>query len=374
MKLCQIVPSLEERHGGPSRSVHALAATLAQAGHDVELLSTESGPAREQLEGRLRVRNFPRDWPLRLGRSTGLRAALRADDSDIIHHHSVWLRTVHYAHCAARRKNTPFVISPRGMFSAWAWHHRGWRKKLARTFIHPGAFTDVAGWHATSAEEGKEIQALGFRQPVCVAPNGIEQPSFTELAQAGSYWNSVCPTVGQRPVALFYSRFHQKKRVLELIDLWLEHGPRDWLLLMVGIPQDYTPKELEAYVMRASGAGRVLAYDGADQLPPYAVASLFLLPSHNENFGLVIAEAMAHGAPVIVTDTTPWSEVNTDGRGWCVRWEDYPSALRAATAEGPHRLRERGSRAQAWVVREFSSEKSAQTLSAFYAKLKGGHA
>ncbi len=175
-------------------------------------------------------------------------------------------------------------------------------------------------------------------------------------------------------MALFYSRFHEKKRIIELIDLWLEHGPRDWLLLLVGIPQTYTAAMLERYVMRQSGAGRVQAFDGTNQPPPYSVASLFLLPSHNENFGLVVAEAMAHGVAALVTDTTPWRAINSDNLGWCVPWEDYATALQAAAAETPAALRDRGAQARDWVLREFSWDKSAHKLAAFYAQLRAGSA
>ena len=371
MRLTQIVPSLEARYGGPSRSVLALSGALARSGHDVELLATEPGDGEERADGPLRVRIFHRDWPPRLCPSAGLRTALRSGTADIIHHHSLWLRTLHYAHRAALARGAKLVISPRGMMSRWAWRHRDWRKKIARAFVHPGALDAAHGWHATSEEEAGEIRALGFKQPVCIAPNAVDTPDFSESARAAAHWHTACPAVSQRPVALFYSRFHQKKRVLELIDLWLEHGPRDWLLLLVGIPQDYTPELLEHYVQRNSGAGRVQAFAGVGRPAPYPVASLFLLPSHNENFGLVVAEAMAHGVPALVTDTTPWRALNTDDRGWCVPWPDYAAALRAATAEGPARLRARGARARDWVLSEYAWDKSARALTAFYAQLQG---
>jgi glycosyltransferase involved in cell wall biosynthesis len=171
-------------------------------------------------------------------------------------------------------------------------------------------------------------------------------------------------------VALFYSRFHQKKRLLELIDAWLEFGPSDWLLLLVGIPEDYSPKMIEDYVLRSSQAGRVRAYDGAGHPPPYAIASLFLLPSHGENFGLSIAEALANGVPALVTDTTPWSGLNTTGAGWCVPWSEYGQMLRSATSESPDSLRRRGSVAREWVLREFSWDKSARVLLEFYSGLR----
>ena len=372
MKVCQIVPSLEARHGGPSRSVYALSLAFARAGHEVQLLATEPGPASERAEGTLQVRIFPRDWPNRFCPSAGLRARLRTTCADVIHHHSIWLRTLHYAHLASFAGGARFVVSPRGMMSHWAWRHHDWRKKIARAFVHPGAFEAVHGWHATSEDEAGEIRALGFKQPICVAPNGVSEPAFADLADAAAHWNTACPAVSQRPVALFYSRLHQKKRVIELIDLWLEHGPRDWLLLIVGIPEDYTPAMLERYVMRASGAGRVRAFAGVDRPPPYAVASLFLLPSHSENFGLVVAEAMAHGVPALVTDSTPWAAVNAARAGWCVPWIDYARALQAATAEGVNGLRLRGKCAREWVLREYSWDRSARKLAEFYQQLPKG--
>jgi glycosyltransferase involved in cell wall biosynthesis len=107
-----------------------------------------------------------------------------------------------------------------------------------------------------------------------------------------------------------------------------------------------------------------------DHPEPYGIASLFLLPSHSENFGLSIAEALAHGVPALVTDTTPWAGLNTTGAGWCVPWSDYPATLVAATAEGPEKLRARGAAARAWVAAEYSWEKPARALGAFYETLK----
>ncbi len=369
MRLTHIVPSLEAQYGGPSRSVLALSSALARDGHDVELLATAPGPGESHAVGPLQVRNFPRGWPGRICPSAGLAQALRSRQTAIIHHHSLWLRTLHYAHQTALAQGAKLVVSPRGMMSRWAWRHHGWKKKLARALIHPRALEAVHGWHATSSEEADEIRALGFAQPVCVAPNGVDAPDPAEVAAAAAHWQAACPAVTKRPVALFYSRFHQKKRIIELIDLWLEHGPRDWLLLLVGIPQTYTAAMLEAYVMRQSGAGRVQAFDGTGRPPPYPVASLFLLPSHNENFGLVVAEAMAHGVPALVTDSTPWRDLNSDDLGWCVPWNDYSRALVTATSETPTALHNRGNRARDWVLREFSWDKSARTLAAFYTEL-----
>ena len=372
MKICQLIASLEEQYGGPSRSVLSLSTALAELGHDVDLLATHPTTPSTRTAGSLRVNVFQRGWPQQLSPSAALRAHLAKATPAVIHNHGLWLRPLHYAHHRAAALGAPLVISPRGMMSPWAWHHRGPQKRIARRFIHPGALEAAAGWHATSSEEAEDIRALGHRQPVCIAPNGVHAPTAAEIEASAAYWHQVCPATTQRPTAVFYSRFHRKKRVLELIDLWIQRAPPDSLLLMVGIPEDYTPEEIEAYAMRASGGGRVRAFLGVGVPAPYGVASVFLLPSHSENFGLVVAEAMAHGVPAIVTDATPWSMLNSTGHGWCVPWESYGDALVAALSEGPAHLRARGARARDWALAEFSWEKSAATLAAFYTQLQSG--
>ena len=110
-------------------------------------------------------------------------------------------------------------------------------------------------------------------------------------------------------------------------------------------------------------------HDGTTAPPPYAIASLFLLQSHNENFGLAIADALAHGVPAVVTDTTPWQALGDGPRGWCVPWESYADAVREATRMTAGELAARGRAARAWVLAEFSWDRSAQRLAEFYATL-----
>jgi glycosyltransferase involved in cell wall biosynthesis len=370
MRIAQIVPSLEEKHGGPSKSVRRLAATLSRFGHEVDLLATRPGNETAATEdGRLRVLQFRRDRPEFLCASADLQDHLRQHAYDCLHHHALWLRTLHYACRAAHTTGARLVISPRGMLSDWSWRHRRWKKWLAARLVHPGAFAQAQGWHATSAAEADDIRRRGFAQPVCVAPNGVEVPSAEELTRAHEVWTQLCPAVAERPVAVFYSRFHRKKRLLELIDLWIDVAPKEWLLLVAGIPQEYTVESLTAYVQRRSAQERIVVFDGSDRPPPYGVASLFLLPSHSENFGMVVAEAMAWGVPVLVTDSTPWAELSEQNAGWCVPWENYGPALRQAIAESTDRLEQRGARARDWVLARFSWEQAVRPLTEFYARL-----
>ncbi len=375
MRVCHIVPSLEERHGGPSKSVRALANHIAVAGDTVELLATEEviGSFRPATTDRATIQVFPRIAPRWLSRSPALQQYLRTTSFDCVHHHSLWLLPLRYAAEAAHQHEAPLVISPRGMMSGWAWRHRRWRKSLAEVFVHPGAFAQAAGWHATSPEEAVDIRALGFTQPVCVSPNGVALPDETTLSSARAAWWQLCPATRSRPVALFYSRLHRKKRVRELIDLWLSAPRGDWLLLISGLTEEYSADILAAEVAARGATDKIAVVDSAGHPPPYAIASLFVLPSHSENFGLVIAEALAAGVPALVTNTTPWSGLAGNASGWCVAWEKFSEALAQAIATRPGDLQAMGRRGREWVGRDYSWTKAAGLLHEFYHHLVHEH-
>ena len=122
IRVAHIVPSLEARHGGPSQSVRALANHLADAGDQVDLLTTFApGDSAMQSAGdRATIRAFPRTAPRFLCPSPALRDHVLGASFDCVHHHSLWLRTLAYAASAARRQGRPLVISPRSMMSDWA--------------------------------------------------------------------------------------------------------------------------------------------------------------------------------------------------------------------------------------------------------------
>lgn len=370
MRVCHIVPSLEDRHGGPSKSVRALANHLVRPDVSVDLLSTlgDGQPAPASADESTLL-TFARESPRWLCRSSGLNRHLATTDYDLVHNHALWLLTLRYASAAAQRTRAPLVISPRGMLSGWAYEHRRWRKRIAELFVHPGAFGAAAGWHATSSEEADDIRRLGFTQPICVAPNGVPIPDAAELGAQRAAWLQMSPTLAGRRVALFYSRFHRKKRLRELFDLWTSLPRGDWVLLLVGVEEDYSTAAIAQWIEAAGATNSVLVFNGANQPPPYGVADLFLLPSHSENFGLVIAEALAAGVPALVTDTTPWKRLREVDSGDCIPWANYSSVLERALARAPAELAAQGARGRVWAARDFSWTGAARQLHDFYRQL-----
>jgi glycosyltransferase involved in cell wall biosynthesis len=275
-----------------------------------------------------------------------------------------------YAVRAAHARRVPLVISPRGMLAPWSLRRSRWKKLLAGRLIHPDAFQSAAAWHATSQREAEDIQSLGFQQPVCVAPNGIEPPAM-DPTLARAHYLRVAPELAGKRVLLFYSRFHSKKRIKELLADFAPISGRqpEWHLLCVGIPEEYSVDDLRAAAAGLGLASRTTFLDGRDAPKPYAVAHLFALPTHDENFGRVIAEALAWGVPVITTTGTPWEQLNTIGAGRWVEIAAFAQELEGLMARPLDELRVAGERGRTWVVEEFDWARIAKTLRGFYERL-----
>ena len=369
MNILHVASSLAADQGGPSRSIPGLAAAQGRQGNDVVLACAD---LEHQISAGapMKIQAFKRGWPTAIGRSPELARFMRDSLCEVVHHHGLWHRALHYSRQKSRHDNVPLVLAPRGMMMPWAWRHHARRKRFARRFIHHRAFEECHGWHATSRDEADTIKRLGFTQPICIAPNGVNIPTPTERDIAREHWQQREPLLTERRSALFYSRFHSKKRVIECIDLWREVAPPDWLLLMVGIPDQFTAAELSAYALRSGAKDRVRIFDGTKQPPPYCATELLLFPSHSENFGLVVPEALAHGIPAVVTTGSPWEELNSTRSGWWGNWDELAPHLRRMLQHSPEELRAMGEQGCEWVSREYGWDKIAATLTEFYSELR----
>lgn len=107
---------------------------------------------------------------------------------------------------------------------------------------------------------------------------------------------------------------------------------------------------------------------GEDKNALYRSASLFILPSHSENFGIVVAEALAHGVPVMASTGTPWEQVVTERCGWWISIDEasLEACLRQALSQDPTTLRAMGENGRLWMRRDFSWESIANRIVSLY--------
>lgn len=206
----------------------------------------------------------------------------------------------------------------------------------------------AACFHATAESEFLDIRRSGFTQPVCIIPCGVHVPDNRGRRSGG------------RRRLLFLARVHPKKGVDNLLRAWQVVGRKfpDWELLVVGPDNEGYTGEMQTLaadlgLARVSFLGGLY---GEAKLQAYRDADLYVLPSHSENFGITVAEALAAGTPVIVTRGTPWEGVMTHGAGWWIEVgvEPLVACLEEALAASPERLESMGQVGRVWMKRDFS--------------------
>ena len=355
----------------------ALAEALARVGRRVELL-TRAGPdgARPELApdpALVPTHAIPvgpgsrrgRDFAFARALSATLRARLGQGGVQAVHDAGLWLPANHAAATEARRAGVPFVASPWGMLEPSALGYRAWRKALAWRLFQRRDLAGAALLHAISEMEAETFRGAGLANAVAVAPNGVDFPPALPLR----------PMTSAPPrTALFLSRLHPKKGLADLAAAWREARPAGWRMLVAGPDESGHRAEIEATV-RSLGMANEWEFagpvDSARKWELYAAADLFVLPTHSENFGLVVAEALAAGCPVLTTRRAPWPGLLDHACGWWIDpgWETLASALREACALTDSARRAMGARGAEWVRREFTWESAATTLAAAYDRL-----
>ena len=143
-----------------------------------------------------------------------------------------------------------------------------------------------------------------------------------------------------------------------------------WELRVVGPEEDGYLARMQALATQLS-LERIEFSDpayGEDKLRAFRRASLFVLPTYSENFGMAVAEALAVGTPVVVTQGAPWAGLVEHGAGWWIALGLDPlvACLEHALSTSPQRLAEMGRAGHRWMQRDFSWQRIGHQFLATY--------
>ena len=362
------------RYGGPIFAVHGLCRSLRERGHDVDVLTTnvdgdsESGVPLQTpvpLEG-VTLRYFPvttLPFARRLYLSLAMRRWLRlhAQDYDLVHLHSVFLAPTAMAARAARQHNVPYVVSPRGMLVPELIDRKsGTIKRLWMSAVERRTFADAAAIHFTARQEWDD--AIRTRIPLpapFVVPNGTELPEVPTTSQRGG-------------TILFLGRINWKKGIDLLIDA-MALLP-DFRLIVAGNDEESLLAGLRAQATRYGTLERIEfagPVSGLAKQRLLETSAALVLPSHSENFGNVVLEAMAAATPVIVSPEVGLaSEVTAAEAGLVV--DRDPASLATAIRQllrDPADAARMGRNGRAAVERRFTWERVAAEMEQHYAGL-----
>jgi glycosyltransferase involved in cell wall biosynthesis len=349
MKLVHVVPHIDQEAAGPSYSVPRLCQSLAACGIDVH-----------------------KQWPIlkRFAISSSFTRALirKAQAVDVVHNHSLWSMVNVAAGWVVPGRHAKLVTSPRGTLSAYAMGRSRWLKRLLWP-LQRRALAKADMLHATSESELQEIRALGLKAPVVLLPNGIDLPDLprVEVAQESD-----------TRTLLYLGRIHPIKGLDRLLQAWAQVQAKhpQWRLLIAGRGETIHEKAVKA--MALSLALQRVEFIGpmysSAKAAAYFSADLFVLPTHSENFGMVVAEALVHGCPAVVSRGAPWAGLESENCGW---WVDnsvasLSVALDVAMQLPSDQLVAMGLRGRAWMERDFGWAAIGQKMDATYRWLLNG--
>lgn len=323
MNVVHTVASIAKKNGGPSRSVTALCDALSQLnGIGVNLLTQQyRNQAEVELPEDVRI-NIERvrsnsSFLLRSGVyfRNSLKRVVNENKPQILNDHGMWLPTNHFVSVLSKKMNIKRVVHPRGMIQPWARSYKGNKKALAYWLYQRQDLLDANMFVATSDLEAENIRKCNLKQPIAVLPNGVDiklDSSFPDTLNKESKTDRTL---------LFLSRVHPVKGILNLLDAWKIVKANGWKLIIAGPDEEdhlsdvvKRIKDLDLF----STVEVIGEVEGEIKSRLYKEADLFILPSYSENFGLVVAEALAYGVPVITTTGTPWSQLPNQNCGWYV--------------------------------------------------------
>ena len=370
LKQLHFVPDIALSSGGLGLAALRFGEAVAKAGASVTLFST-SGPNQTLLKPVKNVDNFDSVDYLLSGSFAQrmIQHWSRIDEycarcrPDVIHLHGVWLPFLVIAARVAHKRGIPYIISPHGSFEPWALNQKQLKKSIALMTYQGMVNRGAAMFFATAQQEVDNIHRLGLTQPIAVIPNGVDVSSPVPPLSS----------VGKR-VILFLSRIHPKKGLLDLVEAWAEVRDPTWRIVIAGPDENGHQSEVQAAIAArglASDFEFVGLVDGVRKSECFQNAELFILPTYSENFGIAVAEALAHELPVITTTGAPWEDLVAFKCGWWVApgVATISAALRTAMHTDVTELRLMGQRGRQLVIQKYSWDKIGQNALSVYLSL-----
>ena len=348
MKVLTFMVSLDLNYGGPARSVPMLVKGLALEGVDVTLMTIRTKNmnlhALDGVNAKLKI--------LEKGFSANeLEEYVLKEKFEIIQLQSLWNIEYHTLAKIAQKHCVPYIVTPRGMLEPWSLSQKKWKKKLALMLYQMKDLQKAACIFTTAEMEAQHVRELGVNVPMSVIPNGIETEGYPCRANNNEVKKQV----------LFLSRIHEKKGIEFLLEAWkmIHDTYPEWILRIVGNGEEGYINSLKDKVKALELEACVQISDpvfGKVKVQLYQSSSLFCLPSYSENFGMVIAEAMSCGVPVITTTNCPWKILNETNTGWCIDLsvDNLEKTLREVLSKTPVDLYEMGQRASKLVNDNFN--------------------
>ncbi|MFN2477042.1 MAG: glycosyltransferase [Chthoniobacterales bacterium] len=328
MRILRAIRSVNPAIGGPVESVKQSSRALMALGHAVEVVSLD-GPEDSWVQSHLVPLHALGPGHGTYGYAPAFVPWVRehAANYDAVIIHGVWQYNSFGVWWALRRIRTPYYVFPHGMLDPW-FKRTYPLKHLKKLAYWPWAeyrvLRDARAVLFTSDEERRLArESFGlYRCNERVVNYGTAAPEV-DLTVAREEFFDLNPALRGKRIFLFLSRLHEKKGCDLLVEAFA-HVCRSQAtgesihLVMAGPPADEAYlRELQARVTNSAPVTFCGMLTGNMKWGAFAAADVFVLPSHQENFGISVVEALACGVPVLISDCVNiWREIAGDDAGF----------------------------------------------------------
>lgn len=370
------VPDLRRTAGGIASALPSLCEALRREGVESRVLCLASD-SECVLSDRTMLLAERSPWALvrrvqsEIAELSG--EARRSGRGLVCHSHGIWSFLNHGLVAAASSYNATLVVSLHGMLLPYARQHKAGRKAIAWRLFQARDLARAQSIHVTSDAEAAAAAAFGLSVPFATVPFGVDVP-LADPVVASCSSNTALQKSDRVRTLLFLGRIHPIKNLDGLIKAFSLAQLRGWRLRIVG-PDDGGHCEPLRRMAQELGVAEQVCFEGAAfgaaKARILAGSDLLVLPSHSENFGVVVAEALAFGRPAIASTGTPWGALQTNHCGWWVPPDpgELAAAIRSAAQLSHESLREMGARGRAYVEGQLTWSACGRRMADLYRNL-----
>lgn len=363
MKILHYIPSIGKAGGGVSAYLQLLSYSLGKI-VELHIVSHHSKDEMTLKNCHIHFIEGSLKHPIRM--KCEYSALLDELKPDVVHVNGCWMLQCSWTVFWAKSKGYPVVISPHGMLEPWDIEKNYWTKKLPALLLYQKKAIKIANALVATAETEKEnLIKLGYNKNVTVVPNGI----VIDGIKMKESWE-------ERKQMLFLALYRRNKGIDILMQAisHMKEQLKDWKVIIAGVESDYTVEELKKMSIDL-GISNIInvvgSLFGEAKWKVYRESDVFILPTLNENFGIVIAESLICGTPVITTKGAPWPQIPTYKCGWWIERsvEELTQTIHEFLRTSIKERRDMGMNGRKLVEDNFTSDMVAQKMVEVYKKV-----
>lgn len=362
MKIIQYIPSISRTSGGTTTYLQLLAKELGKQ-TELYIVSHKSNDSvtieNSHIHYIAPLKNFQdmqQQWF----------SLLHELKPDIVHVNCCWMPQCALVQRWSQNAGYKVILTPHGMLEPWIMRRHYWTKKKPALLLYQKQAIIKADYlHATAESEKKNLLKLGYNTKVEVIANGVD----LDLIKQKQSWK-------KSKQILFLSRIHVKKGIEFLLEAvaFLKQELRDYTIIIAGegdpgyinqLKNKAQTLEIEQLIHFCGGV-----YED-EKWKLFQQVDLFILPTYSENFGMVVAESLASGTPVITTQGTPWKELNTKHCGWWIETNRNAiiTTLKEFLSIGETELEIMGKNGRRLIEEKYTARKMAIDMIKLYQKI-----